>query len=148
MDFQKTILEIRTKNALTQDEFAEKLHVTRQAVSRWENGETTPAIDTLKSIAEVFKVDANVLLGTTSQVCQSCSMHLTDIADLGTNADEGVSLEYCAHCYKNGKFIGYASLEEAIADSVNYAEVAGMTKEAMLEYAKATLPTLKRWKTN
>jgi transcriptional regulator with XRE-family HTH domain len=56
-----TILEIRTKNGLTQDEFADKLHVTRQAVSRWENDETTPSIETLKIIAEMFKVDGNAL---------------------------------------------------------------------------------------
>jgi transcriptional regulator with XRE-family HTH domain len=148
MDFKKTILEIRTASDLTQEQFADKLHVTRQAVSRWENGETTPAISTLKLIADTFKIDANTLLGTEPQICQSCSMHLTNITDLGTTADNGASTEYCVHCLKDGKFIGYESLEQAIADSVNYAEMAGMTKEAMLEYAKTTLPTLKRWRAN
>ena len=46
-----TILKLRKHLNLSQNEFAEKLSVTRQAVSRWENGETVPNIDTLKLIA-------------------------------------------------------------------------------------------------
>ena len=42
MDTKDMILELRTKMGLSQDELAEKVFVTRQAVSRWENAETTP----------------------------------------------------------------------------------------------------------
>lgn len=42
MDTKDMILELRTKMGLSQDELAEKVFVTRHAVSRWENGETTP----------------------------------------------------------------------------------------------------------
>ena len=45
METKDIILELRTKNGLSQDELAEKLYVTRQAVSRWENGETVPNTD-------------------------------------------------------------------------------------------------------
>ena len=38
METKDVILELRTKNKLSQDELAEKIHVTRQAVSRWETG--------------------------------------------------------------------------------------------------------------
>ena len=50
-DFMETkdiIYELRTKKGLSQEELAEKIFVTRQAVSRWETGETIPNIDTLK----------------------------------------------------------------------------------------------------
>ena len=42
------LLELRTKNNLSQDDLAEKVFVTRQAVSRWENGDTVPNTETLK----------------------------------------------------------------------------------------------------
>ena len=42
MNTKDVLLQLRTKKGLSQDELAEKIHVTRQAVSRWENGETTP----------------------------------------------------------------------------------------------------------
>ena len=48
METKDIILELRNKAGLSQDELAEKVYVTRQAVSRWENGETTPNTETLK----------------------------------------------------------------------------------------------------
>ena len=51
METKDIILELRTKKGLSQDELAEKIFVTRQAVSRWENGETTPNTETLKLLS-------------------------------------------------------------------------------------------------
>ena len=48
METKQIIYELRTKNGMSQDELAEKIMVTRQAVSRWENGETVPNTETLK----------------------------------------------------------------------------------------------------
>lgn len=47
METKEIIRELRAKNGLSQDELAEKIFVTRQAVSRWENGETVPNTETL-----------------------------------------------------------------------------------------------------
>ena len=57
------ILELRTKRGLSQDDLAEKVMVTRQAVSRWENGETVPNTDTLKLLSSwnVSLVETDVL---------------------------------------------------------------------------------------
>ena len=79
------------------------------------------------------------------QVCQSCSMPLTKPSDNGTNTDGSPSMDYCCHCFVNGEFQGYKTVEEAIADSVNFAEYANMTKEEMLAYAKENYSKLKRW---
>ena len=49
METKDMIHELRTKKGLSQDELAEKVFVTHQAVSRWENGETTPNTETLPS---------------------------------------------------------------------------------------------------
>ena len=63
MDTKDVIFELRTKKGLSQDELAEKLYVTRQAVSRWETGETLPSVDTLQLISQVFSVSVDTLLG-------------------------------------------------------------------------------------
>ena len=47
MEFSQQIREIRNKNRLTQEEMAQTLHVTRQAVSNWENGKNLPDLGML-----------------------------------------------------------------------------------------------------
>ena len=64
METGNILYELRTKNGLSQDELAQKLFVTRQAVSRWENGETVPNTDTLKLLSRLFDVSINTLLGS------------------------------------------------------------------------------------
>lgn len=56
------IKEIRKKNNLTQKDLADKLGVTYQAVSKWENGKNIPDISLLKEISILFNVDINELL--------------------------------------------------------------------------------------
>lgn len=51
------IRKLRKKNSMTQQALADRLNVTRQAVSQWENGSTQPDLDTLAAIAGVFGVD-------------------------------------------------------------------------------------------
>lgn len=58
----KNLKNIRKKNNLTQDELAEKLSVTRQAVSNWENGKTEPDIETLTKIAQIFDISIDELV--------------------------------------------------------------------------------------
>ncbi len=53
----RNIKKLRQKKGLTQEELAEKLYVTRQAVSNWETGKNQPDVDTLKSLAEVLETD-------------------------------------------------------------------------------------------
>ena len=73
METKDVILQLRTQKGLSQDELAERILVTRQAVSRWENGETVPNTETLKLLSKEFDVSINTLLGTPRQlVCQCC----------------------------------------------------------------------------
>jgi hypothetical protein len=73
-------------------------------------------------------------------------MPLSNEEDKGTNADGTKTDEYCIHCFEAGDFKGYTTVEEAIADSVNYAKYAGLTEAEMLAYAKENYPKLKRWR--
>ena len=56
------IKSIRMDNNLTQKEFAERLNVTYQAVSKWENGKNIPDIGIIKQISEEFNVDIDEIL--------------------------------------------------------------------------------------
>ena len=56
MDTKDIILKLRTGKSMSQDELAEKVFVTRQAVSRWETGETTPNTETLKLLSKLLSV--------------------------------------------------------------------------------------------
>ncbi len=58
----KAILNIRKKNGLSQEEFAERLGISRQAVSRWEMGISVPSINTIISISDKFDVSLDEML--------------------------------------------------------------------------------------
>ena len=88
MNTKDVILKLRTENGLSQDELAEKVFVTRQAVSRWENGDTVPNTETLKLLSRLFDVSINTLLGEPRQlICQCCGMPLED-SIIGRNKDK------------------------------------------------------------
>ena len=98
--FDQVIAKLRQEHGLTQDELAEKLFVTRQAVSRWEHGETMPGPETLLQLSKLFNVSVNSLLGSPYQlICQSCGMPLVDEL-LGTDADGTLNEEYCRWCWQ------------------------------------------------
>ena len=99
MDTKKIIYELRTKNGMSQDELAEKVFVTRQAVSRWENGETVPNTETLKLLSKLFDVSINTLLGSPRQlICQCCGMPLEDDSIIGRDNDGSLNESYCKWC--------------------------------------------------
>ena len=104
METKDIILELRTKMGLSQDELAEKVFVTRQAVSRWENGETTPNTDTLKLLSELFDVSINTLLGSPRKVvCECCGMSI-DESNISREKDGTRNENYCGWCYADGDF--------------------------------------------
>ena len=69
MEGKNIIQMLRQKRGMTQDDLAQKLYVTRQAVSRWETGETSPSADTLMELSKLFGVSINTLLGTPGAWC-------------------------------------------------------------------------------
>ena len=64
MELCKKIKKIRTDNKLTQEQFAEKMLVSRTAVSKWENGTCYPSIDSLKYMSKIFNVSLDKLLSS------------------------------------------------------------------------------------
>lgn len=57
------IKKLRTEHGMTQKDLADKLFVTAQAVSRWENGDVEPSISTVASMAKIFNVSGDQILG-------------------------------------------------------------------------------------
>ena len=113
METKDVIYELRTKNGLSQDELAEKVFVTRQAVSRWETGDTVPGTETLKLLSKLFDVSINTLLGAPRQlICQCCGMPLDD-STISKEPDGSFNEEYCKWCYTEGEF-KYTSIEQLI----------------------------------
>lgn len=64
MEFNEKLQELRNKKGLTQEELAERLFVSRTAISKWESGRGYPNIDSLKSIAGFFSVSIDELLSS------------------------------------------------------------------------------------
>ncbi len=121
METKNVICELRKKHGLSQEELAEKVLVTRQAVSRWENGETVPNTETLKLLSKVLDVSINTLLGSPRKLfCQCCGMPLEDPV-ISKEPDGEYNEDYCKWCYTEGRFV-YP------------------TKESLLDFLVAQIP--------
>ena len=64
MELSKKIKKIRNENKLTQEQFAEKMLVSRTAISKWENGTCYPSIDSLKYMSQTFNISLDKLLSS------------------------------------------------------------------------------------
>jgi transcriptional regulator with XRE-family HTH domain len=143
MTIAESLLKIRKNNNLSQEEFAEKLMITRQAVSRWETGETVPNTDTLKIISKVFGESINKILGQPQNTtCQVCGSPIDDNI-YSRELDGTINEKYCKWCYIDGAH-KYHTPEEVIADVVprwNWG-----TTEQMADWLRKKLSELEYWK--
>jgi len=114
MEVKEILKNLREKYQLTQEQMAERIHVTRQAVSRWETGETQPNTELLKLLSREFNVSINTLLGAPrTLICQCCGMPLSEDSMISKEPDGHFNEEYCKWCYAEGKFT-YTSKESLL----------------------------------
>ena len=145
METKDILRSLREKNKLTQDQMAERLMVTRQAVSRWENGDTQPNTDTLRILSKEFNVSINTLLGSPRQlICQCCGMPLDD-SIIGRNEDGSLNEDYCQWCYADGTYT-YSDMNDLIRVCVPNMMQQGFTEEQARTYMQQMLPSLDYWK--
>ena len=145
METKNIIYELRNKAGLSQDELAEKVYVTRQAVSRWENGETTPNIETLKLLSKLFDVSINTLLGSLSQlICQCWGIQLED-PDSSTDIEGTCTEAYCNGFDKDGEYM-YENMDDMIEFLIEHLSNDQFPSEQVRAYVKESLPKLKYWK--
>lgn len=69
MEFNEKLQKLRASENLTQEELAEKLYVSRTAISKWESGRGYPSIDSLKAISKFFNVTVDDLIAGDEMVC-------------------------------------------------------------------------------
>ena len=144
----KEILKsLREKNNLTQEQMAERLMVTRQAVSRWENGETQPNTDTLKLLSREFDISINTLLGAPRQlICQCCGMPLSEDEMISREPDGSFNEDYCKWCYIGGSFT-YDSKDKLLDFVLTHIpDPSGMPEAERRAQYDAYLSQLKHWK--
>lgn len=148
MELKDLIKALRMKSGLSQEQLAEKLMISRQAVSRWENGETEPGIASLKLLASLFHVSMDLLTGSEAHlVCQFCGYPLQNISEMGTDADGTLNPEYCKYCYDHGQF-AYESQEELIDFFLKqFPNPEGLSAEERAEQYRQGLSSLRHWNT-
>lgn len=145
MQTKDVLLNLRTKAGFSQDELAQKLFVTRQAVSRWENGETVPNTETLKLLSRLYNVSINTLLGSPRQlICQCCGMPLED-SIVSREKDGFLNEDYCKWCYSDGEYM-YSDMDELIEVCVKNMANEAHSEDEIRSYLQKTLPTLNYWR--
>ena len=146
MDTKDVIFELRTKNSMSQEQLAEKVYVTRQAVSRWETGETLPNTETLKLLSKLFDVSINTLLGSPRKlICQCCGMPLED-ENISKEPDGDFNESYCKWCYTDGKFV-YTSKDTLLDFLLSHMPNPDNTPDAeRRKFFDSHLSQLKHWR--
>ncbi|MBR2257822.1 MAG: helix-turn-helix domain-containing protein [Blautia sp.] len=147
MQTGEILKSLREKNHLTQDQMAERVMVSRQAVSRWETGETRPNTDTLKLLSKEFSVSINTLLGSPRQLfCQCCGMPLNEDEMISREPDGGFNEDYCKWCYADGRFV-YKSKGDLIDFLIGHMpNTEGMSEAERRNQYNGWLSQLKHWK--
>lgn len=144
METKDIIQKLRTENGLSQEALAEQVFVTRQAVSRWETGETVPNTETLKLLSKLFRVSINTLLGSPQTlICQCCGMPLDD-STISTEPDGAFNEEYCKWCYSDGQF-AYTDMGQLTDLLVQHMSNDSTPPEQVRSYLETMLPTLRHW---
>ena len=122
MEVKEILKNLREKNNLTQEQMAQRVNITRQAISRWETGETQPDTQMLEVLSKEFDVSINTLLGSPRQLFfQCCGMPLSEDSMLSKENDGQFNEDYCKWCYSEGTF-------------------AYKTKDSLLDYLVTHMP--------
>ncbi len=145
METKDIIYDLRSKINMSQEEVAQKVFVTRQAVSRWETGETVPNTETLKLLSNLFNVSINTLLGSPRELrCQCCGMPIDD-GIMSREPDGEFNEEFCKWCYSDGKYT-YSDMNTLIDFCSEHMANESFSAEQARQYLTAMLPGLKYWR--
>ena len=125
MEFSEQIRELRKENHLTQEEMATRLHVTRQAVSNWENGKNLPDIEMLMEISLTFQISLDRLIFGGEEKMNDMAEKLIDDGSEGRRAKRNMA----ASLSGAGLVIARVLLFLMKGASVEYIDAAGVLHE-------------------
>ena len=123
MKFYEKLILLRKKAMLSQEQFAERLNVTRQTISKWELGQSKPDVDKLKEISKLFEVDLETL--TNDEISLDSEKKMNDTKKENTKNDSG-----------NRKFILYIVIVIFIVSLVTLTYRVGTTIKTKMDENK------------
>ncbi len=146
METYEILKDLREQHHLTQEQLAERVLVTRQAVSRWETGETQPNTETLKLLSREYDVSINTLLGSPrTLICQCCGMPLSEDGMISREQDGSFNEDYCKWCYTDGRF-AYESMDSLLEFLIgNMPNPENLSDTQRREQYSSYLSQLKHW---
>ncbi len=92
MELSEKLFQLRKKQGLSQEQLAERLNVSRQAISKWESGTATPETDKLLAISNYFQVSLDYLMKSDSDSENTDSSSANKITDTTTESSSAVNL--------------------------------------------------------
>ncbi|MCR4879489.1 MAG: helix-turn-helix domain-containing protein, partial [Bacilli bacterium] len=114
MTLAEKITHLRISSNISQEKLAELLNVSRQSVSKWESGESTPQVDKILELCALFKVTADELLVDTVVIHRGKNYKVKSDPNaktkyFGTDGFRGEvnKVLTCDHAYKIGRFFGW-----------------------------------------
>lgn len=114
MTLAEKIIHLRTMNDISQEKLAKMMNVSRQSVSKWESGESTPSLDKIIELGELFKVTTDELLHDSVTIHRGQQLKVSIGEDIktkyfGTDGFRGEVNKVLTsnHAYKIGRFLGW-----------------------------------------
>lgn len=105
IEIANRLVELRKKNGLSQEELAEKLGLSRQAVSKWERAEASPDTDNLLLLSRIYGVSLDELLST-EQSSEEIKESIKDKEDDDDGIEKKVFLHKASKAEKTSWFVG------------------------------------------
>ena len=143
MTIGEKIMNLRTSLNISQEQFAEKLSVSRQSVSKWEMDQAMPQIDKVLQICDLFSITTDQLLKDNFQITAESKIDNTKLKYFGTDGFRGEANTTLTsmQAYKVGRFLGwYFASEISGCNNMNYRPRIVIGKDTrrssyMLEYS-------------
>lgn len=128
--FGKILKKLRLHKGLSQEKIANELHVVRQTISKWETGASSPYVEQLESILNLFDIEPNLLFGKNGG---------------SSNEHHAVSGRYEHSKFSNGNCPDAAKKEEMIASIINRLEEMNESGVNALYDFITVFPVKERW---